>query len=177
MADLAGILAQTLPDYQPPSPKALVEAARDFEAVKNQLAVGDRAFYIPRDGEPLELNLSVRWNLEDIEAMAVKETVTFPAAPMILAVKRPDYLGESMWDLRHGKRAISARIEDTTWLHRFQTREVDVRPGDALRCEVRIEYLYGHDNELLTERYTIVRVLEVLENRYYQVSFLDDENH
>ena len=117
---LMAIAAETdvkhLPDYQPPSPKALLEAARDFEAVKNQLSPGDRALYIPRDGEPLELNLSVRWNIEDIEAMAVKETVTFPSAPMILAVKKPDYLGDSKWDLRHGKRPISARLEDAAWL-------------------------------------------------------------
>jgi hypothetical protein len=164
-----------LPEYQPPSPKALLEAARDFEAVKNQLSPGDKAFYLPRDSDPLELNLSVRWDLEDIEAMAVKETVTFPAAPMILAVRKPDYLGDSKWDLRLGKRAISAKIEDAAWLRRFQSREVDVRPGDALRCEVRIEHLYGHDNELLSERYTIGRVIEVLENRHYQISFLDDE--
>ena len=62
--------------------------------------------------------------------MAVKETVTFPSAPMILAVKKPDYLGDSKWDLRHGKRPISARIEDGAWLRRFQSREVDVRPGN-----------------------------------------------
>jgi hypothetical protein len=165
-----------LPDYQPPSPKALLEAAKDFQAVKNQLITGDKASYIPRDGEPLPMNLAVRWNIDDIEAMAVKETVKFPIAPMILAVKKPDYLGDSKWDLRHGRRPISAKIEDTDWLRRFQHREVDVRPGDALRCEVSIEHLYGHDNELLTERYTIVRVVEVLENDYSQGSLLTDEN-
>jgi hypothetical protein len=45
--------------------------------------------------------------------MAVKETVTFPAAQMILAVKKPDYLGDSKWDLRHGRRSIAAKIEDS----------------------------------------------------------------
>jgi hypothetical protein len=164
-----------LPDYQPPSPKALLDAARDFQAVKNQLVSGDRASYIPRDGEPLEINLTTRWNIEDIEALAVKEKVEFPVAPMILAVKKPDYLGDSKWDLRHGKKAISAKIEDVSWLRRFQNREVDVRPGDAIRCEVQIEHLYGHDNELLTERYTIVRVVEVLVDTYRQASFFDDE--
>jgi hypothetical protein len=123
----------------------------------------------------LEINLSVRWNIEDIEAMAVRETVEFPIAPMILTVKRPDYLGESKWELRHGKRIISAKIEDVEWLKRFQGRQVDVRPGDALRCEVRIENLYGHDNELLTERYTIIRVNEVLVDRFRQGDFFEGE--
>jgi hypothetical protein len=164
-----------LPDYQPPSPTAILDAVRDFQAVKNQLVAGDRAAYIPGDGEPLEINLTTRWNIEDIEALAVKEKVEFPIAPMILAVKKPDYLGDSKWELRHGKKPISAKIEDVLWLRRFQNREVDVRPGDALRCEVKIEHLYGHDNELLSERYTIVRVVDVLVDTYREASFFDDK--
>lgn len=41
-----------------------------------------------------------------------------------------------------------------------------MRPGDALRCVVKIDTLYGFDNELLTERYTVLEVLEVLLNRF-----------
>lgn len=132
--EIAEIAAETdvrhLPDYQAPSPKALLDAAHDFAAAKNQLVPGDKAAYIPRDSEPLEINLSVRWNIEDIEAMAVRETVKFPIATMILAVNKPDYLGDSNWGLRRGKREISAKIEDVEWLKRFQMRQVDVRPGD-----------------------------------------------
>jgi hypothetical protein len=177
--EIAEIAAETdvrhLPDYQAPSPKALLDAARDFSAAKNQLVPGDKAAYIPRDGEPLEINLSVRWDIKDIEAMAVRETVEFPVATMILPVRKPDYLGDSKWELRHGKREISAKIEDVEWLKRFQRRRVDVRPGDALRYDVRIEHLYGHDNELLTERYTIVRVNEVLVDRYRQGNLFEGE--
>lgn len=76
--------------------------------------------------------------------------------------------------MRHGKRSISAKIEDMEWLKRFQRRGVDVRPGDSLRCRVRIEHLYGHDNELLTERYTIVEINEVLVDSYKQGSLFED---
>ena len=41
------------------------------------------------------MNLAIRLNVDDIEAMAVRETMIFPIAPMILAVKKPDYLGDS----------------------------------------------------------------------------------
>lgn len=89
---IQGIASETdvkhLPDYQAPTPAALLKAAKDFEGVKNQLVAGDRAIYVPREGEPHEMNLSMRWDIEDIEAMAVKETVEFPIAPMILAVKK-----------------------------------------------------------------------------------------
>ena len=163
-----------LPDYRAPSPKALLDAVRDFQKVKGHLNSGDSAIFIGVDGESAEMNLTMRWNVDDIEAMAVKETVKVPDAQMILAVKRPDYLGDSKWDLRHGKRAISAKIEDEEWLKKFQKRKIDVRPGDALRCDVRIEHLYGHDNELLTERYTVIRVAEVLMDRYNQSDLFDD---
>lgn len=165
-----------LPDYRAPSPKALLDAVRDFQHVKDQLVPGDRATYIDRDGDRAEMNLTMRWDIDEIEALAVKETVKFPVAPMILAVKKPDYLGESKWELRHGKRAISAKIEDEEWLRRFQSRKVDVRPGDALRCDVLIEHLYGHDNELLTERYTIIHVAEVLVDAYTQIELFSEEH-
>jgi hypothetical protein len=64
--------------------------------------------------------------------------------------------------------AISARIEDEAWLERFQSRQIDVRPGDALHCDVRIEHLYGHDNELISERYAIVKVRAVLADSFRQ---------
>jgi hypothetical protein len=41
---------------------------------------------------------------------------------------------------------------------------------------VRIEHLYGHDNELLSERYTIARVIEVLVDTYKQRSFLEEDD-
>lgn len=157
-----------LPDYAPPSPKALINAIRDFQGVKDRLVDGDRARFLSDvEGVPdWEFNLSIRIPVESIEELAVARTIQVPAAEMILPVKKPDYLGDSKWSLRHGKRNIDAKIEDEAWLRRFQNRQEDVRPGDALRCLVRTEYLYGHDNELLTERYTITEVLEVLINRY-----------
>lgn len=161
-----------LPDYQAPAPNALIDAIRDFQGVKDQLVAGDRATLITQEGS-IEMNLSVRWDIDSIEAMAVKETLQFPLAPMILAVKKPDYLGDSRWEVRHGRRTISAKIEDIDWLKRFQGREIDIRPGDALKCDVRIEHLYGHDNELLSERYTIVRVNDVLVDTYKQDGLFD----
>jgi hypothetical protein len=156
-----------LPDYAPPSPKALISAARDFQSVKEHLVDGDRALFIPEGGDaPWEFRLSVRIPLESLEDLAVARSIASPAAEMILPVKKPDYLGESKWQLRHGTRNIDAKIEHIEWLRRFQNREIDVRPGDALQCLVRIQCLYGHDNELLAERYTITEVRDVLLNRY-----------
>ena len=153
-----------LPDYTAPSPGALIQAIEDFQRVKERLLPGDRATMITNEGA-IEFNLSVMIPVEDIQQLAVARSIMNPSAEMILPVKKPDYLGDSKWELRHGKRNISAKIEDDDWLRRFQNRQEDVRPGDALRCEVQIESLYGFDNELLAEKYTVVEILEVLVNR------------
>jgi hypothetical protein len=47
-------------------------------------------------------------------------------------------------------------------LDKFYRRELDIRPGDALRCRVDFETSYGPDHEVLSERYRIVEILEVL---------------
>jgi len=63
------------------------------------------------------MNLTVRWDIESIEALAVKETLRSPIAPMILAVKKPGYLGESKWELRHGS-ALTLWLASKRWHHR-----------------------------------------------------------
>jgi hypothetical protein len=93
---------------------------------------------------------------------------------MILAVKKPDYLGSSKWDFRLGGRTISAKITDEAFLRRFQSRDVDIRPGDSLRCMVASELRYGFDNSLISERYTVSHVIEVLTGPPPQPDFFDE---
>ncbi|MFN8694376.1 MAG: hypothetical protein ACK5XX_08240 [Holosporales bacterium] len=162
-----------LPHYRPPTPAALLDVAKDIQSAKQQLLEGkDKAMFITEQGS-LEMKLSMRWDIESLEALAVRETIKQPNLTLVLIVKKPDYLGDSRWELRLGKRNIQAHIEDVDWLKRFQAREIDVRPGDALRCDVTQEHLIGHDNELLSERYIVTRVREVLVNRYNQGSLFD----
>ncbi|MFT4701363.1 MAG: hypothetical protein ACI9ND_002556 [Yoonia sp.] len=92
---------------------------------------------------------------------------------MILAVKKPDYLGSSKWDMRHGKRAISVRINDEVFLQQFQDRKIDVRPKDALKCMVQVEMKYGYDNELISETFIIVSVDTVLQDDNHQDGFFN----
>ena len=98
-----------IPDYTPVGPSALIDAVRDFEGVKVHLVVGDKASLIMPDGEEIDFNLSARLDLDNIEDLAIKETQVHSVPSMVLIVRKPDYLGSSMWDLRHGKSSISAK--------------------------------------------------------------------
>ena len=151
-----------IPDYAPISPSSLIDAIRGFESVKDHLVDGDVASLDLPDGESIEFNISARINVDDIEAFAIKETQTHRAPCMVLQVRKPDYLGASMWEFRLGKRPLLVKIEDEDWLEQFQSRKVDVRPGDAIKCAVRIEMMYGHDSELIREKHYIEKVQEVL---------------
>ena len=163
-----------LPDYTPPQPTALVNAIQGFQEAKDRLHEKDHAYITSGDDERYDIDLSVRWDAEDIEALVTSETLIVSAAPMTFIVKKPDYLGESQWELRHGKRTIFATIEDREWLREFQERRVPIRPGDALRCHVRIEMIYGIDNELVAERYYVEKVDGIQENAYQRSLFEDD---
>lgn len=165
-----------LPDYKAPNIAELAESIRDISEAKNFLDKKDRLQYIAgNDKDPLDFDLSIDWTPEKFEDFLTKEIVEFPEATMILAIKKPDYLGLSAWELRHGKKKILAKIEDEQWLKDFQDRKKDVRPGDALRCKVKQKFHYGYDNELIVEKYTITKVEDILENKYKQADLFDDE--
>ncbi len=163
-----------LPDYKAPNIAELADAIKEISEAKNFLDKGDKMQYIG-DDKSINFDLNIEWTPEKFEDFLTKETVEFPEAPMILAIKKPDYLGSSAWELRHGRKRIDARIEDEEWLKEFQERRKDVRPGDSLRCKVKQKFHYGFDNELIAEKYTITKVDEVLENKYKQTDLFDDE--
>ena len=163
-----------LPDYAPPDPAGLIDAAIKIQSAKDMLDPDDKVSFEHKDGS-LEIDISVRLDPDQLADLATRETITMPPAPMILAVKKPDYLGISKWELRHGRRTISARIEDRSFLSDFQGRKIDVRPGDALRCKVSVVMKYGFDNELISESYVVTEVVEVLEDTYEQGDLFGDD--
>jgi hypothetical protein len=162
-----------LPAYAPPAVIDLAETAKEIDAAKGYLLEGDSVSYEAVGEPPSTFDLSVMHSPDQLVDLSIKETVKFPPAPMTLIVRRPDYLGSSKWEFRHGRRSLSIRIDDAEWVCAFQARKVDVRPGDALRCMVCIENSYGHDNELMREGYAVTKVIEVLENQAVQGDLLE----
>lgn len=176
--EIRDIAAETdvrhLPDYAPPSIQELAENVNGIEEAKAYLIPGDLIAYVPIHKEPVDFNLDVHWKPEELADLSVKERVVHKEMKMKLIVKKPDYLGTSKWEFRHGKKAVTAKITDVDWLMDFQRRGIDVRPGDALQCLVTVEHLYGHDNELISEAITVTDVEDVLEDKARQLDFEKD---
>lgn len=121
---------------------------------------GDRAVF-QFDEEEAYFNPDFEFTPEDIEDLLTKERIESENT-MILKVKKPDYLGSSMWDFKYNNRLIQAKIFDVSWLTNFQNRKVDIRPGDSVRAKVKIIAKYGFDNEIVGTSYNILSIDEIL---------------
>ena len=113
------------------------------------------------ENEQVTFNSELDISPEAIEDLLTKEQLE-SKSEMLLKVKKPDYLGDSKWELRHERKPIDVKVLDNDWLKRFQNREIDVRPGDSLRAEVRTIVKYDYNNEVLAIRYEILEVKDII---------------
>ena len=142
-----------------PSSSELVDAIAAWQKAKGALAAGDSVRIVTNNGSA-ELDLSKR--IADPRTLLLARKLVNHSADMIFVVEMPDYQASRQWPLKHGDTKTVAYCEPGTLLDKFYRRELDIRPGDALRCKVDFETSYGPDHEVLAERYRIVEILEVL---------------
>jgi len=142
-----------------PSSSELVDAIAAWQKAKGALAAGDSVRIVTNNGS-VELDLSKR--IADPRTLLLARKLVNHSADMIFVVEMPDYQASRQWPLKHGDTHTIAYCEPGTLLDKFYRRELDIRPGDALRCKVDFETSYGPDHEVLAERYRIVEILEVL---------------
>ena len=82
---------------------------------------------------------------------------------MVLKIRKPDYLGDSKWQFKHGKTTMSVKILDENWLNQFRSRQITIAPGDCLRATVRSEIKYDSNYEVISENYEVIQILEVIQ--------------
>lgn len=164
------------PDYREPSIKGLIEATSAMAKARAELGPNDSISVQTAEGSR-SLQIEADFAPESFEDMLIKEKNDWPAALMILKVKRPDYLGAAKWEFRHGRTPVHAKIEDKRWMEKFRSRDAsaNVRPGDALRCDVEREVAYGFDGEVIRDNYRIVKVHGVVEGSPDQMDAFADE--
>ncbi|MFZ1289420.1 MAG: hypothetical protein WAR79_04990 [Melioribacteraceae bacterium] len=109
----------------------------------------------------VKINKEFIYDSDLVEELLTRETIS-NISEMILKVKKPDYLGESMWDFKHGDRALQAKFTNIEWLKEFQSRKFDIRPGDSIRAKVETQIKYGFTDEIIATHYFISDVLEII---------------
>ena len=142
-----------------PSSAELVNAIAAWQNAKNAVSHGDTVRLITNNGSA-ELDLSK--SIANPRTLLLARKLVNHSADMIFVVEMPDYQATGQWLLKHGGTRTTALSEPGTLLDKFYRRELDIRPGDALRCRVDVETSYGPDHEVLAERYRIVEIIEDL---------------
>ena len=133
----------------------------DVTVALKYLNEGDIASYESRDGNPISFNPRVRVDPTEISELLAAKTISNDVE-LILKVKKPDFLGNSMWEFNHDGHPVNASSLDQEWLVEFHDHGLGVRPGVALRALVRVERSYDDENESLSGRYSVLKVLEVI---------------
>lgn len=150
----------------PPAPVTVEDLLWDMEAVSRavvDLAPGDSAKFISQ-GETSRIETRLIVTEREIESLLTQE-VDKSTTEMILLVKKPDYLGNSMWEFRVAERVVEAKMLDEDWLLRFRRQEIALRPGDALRARVRTETARGFEGHDVAVDYYVLEVLGVIHVR------------
>jgi len=165
LAEETGALA--MPAYRTLPPREVAESMRRIAEAVAPLTEGEAISIHSAEGE------DVVWpgvvippeRIDEILATEAIETRT----TRILMIRRPDFLGEAMWEFKHEKRNYVAKIQDEGWLSNFRAGVVDIRPGDALRAEVLEKAAYDRRGEVISETRTILKVLAVIHQERVEI--------
>ena len=151
-----------LPIYNPLPKKDLLSGMQKIQsALSTLLDSADSAEYIDPHHGKASFNLSLDITQELIEEILVKETVE-NTNEMILKIKKPDYLGDSQWEFKYGKKNINVKMADIEWLRKFHKPEFVLAPGDSVRASTKIITKYDIDNEILFVQYILLEVTEII---------------
>jgi hypothetical protein len=149
-----------LPGYAPIPTDRLLNGIKKLSSSTSNLAEEDTVEYTTKDGT-IRFNKDFKYDAEKIETLLTREILS-STNEMVLKVKKPDYLGESMWDFKHGDHPIQAKITHSEWLTEFQSRSFDLRPGDSIRAMVQVQVSYGYKNEIIATHHYVKEVLDIM---------------
>jgi hypothetical protein len=147
----------------PAAPIPVSDLLADVEAISKavvQLQSGDTAELVSTyDRTRIETRLVI--TKDEIESL-LTESVSSTNNELTLLIKKPDYLGNSMWEFLLNGRTIEAKMQDENWLGRFRHGEFPLHPGDALRAVVRTEVARGFEGQDVATRYFVLKVLGIV---------------
>lgn len=149
-----------IPAYTEPDTGSLLIDINSIRNALQNLEADDYARYESEEGIS-NFNKQMEISEAIIKEIMTRETL-ISENEKILKVKKPDYLGFSMWSFKYQGKSIDVKILDQDWLKAFQLKEVSVMPGDSIRSIVKEEVSYGFNNEVIHTYYEILKVIEIL---------------
>lgn len=102
----------------------------------------------------------------DIEAVeqALTDNEIINESELFYLIKKPDFLGDSAWNFKHGTKSVTVKILDQEWLDSFHSGKEIVVPGDSLQVLVRQTSKYNRNGYLISEKLEVVEVKNIIHN-------------
>lgn len=102
----------------------------------------------------------------DIEAVenALTDKQIINESIAFYLIKKPDFLGESAWSFKHGKKSVSVKILHQEWLDNFHSGKIIVVPGDSLQVRIKQTLKYNRNGYLISEQTEIIKVIDIIHN-------------
>lgn len=162
-----------LPDYSPIHEGRLIASLDKIQSAKRTLGPKDK-LTVETDQRTYEVDLTKTKNpSESISLPAdAKETQSF--GEIILTIRKPDFLRDTLWQFSFGKTSVSAPIKDEQWLADFHARKIPLYSGDALKCSVSFKYIYDDTGALIETKIEVLKVLDVIKGGAQQYPLFDD---
>lgn len=154
------------------SPKKLLESIEYISKSMTRLGNNQKAIYISAEGSAI-FNKNLLLTSKQIEEI-ITEREIISVTESICEVKKPDYIGKSMWEFYLDEKHIKVVFDDDGWLNKFQSGQIDLRPGDSMEIILESTIHLDENNSLVEVTYRLLKVNKIIKHKKtIQMSFLD----
>ncbi len=77
-------------------------------------------------------------------------------------VKSPDMIGTAQWTVLRNNRTVRVNMMHLKWLNSYHNREVNILPGDSLKCLFEEVISYDASGNELDRKINIIEVLDIV---------------
>ncbi|MCC3245876.1 hypothetical protein LG047_11125 [Methylocystis sp. WRRC1] len=162
VSDATATDVRHLPDYAPLQDGQLIAALDKIQKAKAELDVGD-GLLLEVGMDEYRADIKETWLPSDkVESDAKQPIEKENILDLVLTLRKPDMIKDTMWQFLHGKRNINAAMRDEDWIEKYRARQIAILPGDALQCTVRVVDSYNEKGELIEQTTEIVKVKNVI---------------
>lgn len=154
------------------SSKKLLESIEYISNSMAKLGENQQAIYISSEGSVI-FNKSLLLTSKQIEKIITEREIV-SVTESICEVKKPDYIGKSMWEFYLDERHIKVSFDDYEWLSKFQSGHIDLRPGDSMDITLESTIYLDENNSLVEVTYRLLKVKRIIKHsKSTQISLLD----
>lgn len=152
-------------NYGKPDLLELAKTLNEISETTIKLADNEKLIFTNSRQKSEELTNNVtKIDIEDVEKALTDEEVN-NESEAFYKIKKPDFLGDSQWEFKHGHKSLKIKIADEEWLERFKSGQEVVVPGDSLKVKIKQNFKYNRNGYLISEKTEIITVLGIIKNK------------